>query len=182
EAKLSSLGGGFVSLGSGFVFTWRWKWIPSEGGDEFQDKVKRVLDLWYDKETYNKEIIQRIKDIYFNQITPLTQLVNSVNETKSVNVSSSNNDPNNMDSSTLLATLNNLTQGALNIPSFLSSNPIPNATIPFNNLPVNSNQPPHPHAIPPHQTPQQPPLTSYVTNFAPKLNNPLDFDYGDMDE
>ncbi|CAJ0747453.1 24743_t:CDS:2, partial [Entrophospora sp. SA101] len=147
-----------------------------------KDKVKRVLDLWYDKETYNKEIIQRIKDIYFNQITPLTQLVNSVNETKSVNVSSSNNDPNNMDSSTLLATLNNLTQGALNIPSFLSSNPIPNATIPFNNLPVNSNQPPHPHAIPPHQTPQQPPLTSYVTNFAPKLNNPLDFDYGDMDE
>ncbi|CAJ0749201.1 13046_t:CDS:2, partial [Entrophospora sp. SA101] len=109
-----------------------------------KDKVERVLDLWYDKEVYNNEVIQRIKDIYFNQITLITQLVNSVNETKSVIVSSSNNDPKNMnpttmDSSALLATLNNLTQGTLNIPSFLSSNPIISNTSMQPNAPWNSN-------------------------------------------
>ncbi|CAH1763978.1 9052_t:CDS:2 [Entrophospora sp. SA101] len=141
-----------------------------------KDKVKRVLDLWYDKETYNKETIQRIKDTHFNQTTSLTQLVNEI---KSVNVSSSNNDPNNMnpttmDSSTLLATLNNLAQGTLNIPPFLSSNPTPNVTIPYNNLPVNSSQLPHSHlhAIPPHQIQQQPLITSYATNIAPLSTNP----------
>ncbi|CAH1758661.1 2535_t:CDS:2 [Entrophospora sp. SA101] len=151
-----------------------------------KDKVERVLDLWYDKEVYNNEVIQRIKDIYFNQITLITQLVNSVNETKSVIVSSSNNDPKNMnpttmDSSALLATLNNLTQGTLNIPSFLSSNPIisntsmqPNAPTPFNNVPVNSNQPPHP-IPPPHQILQQQqpelPITSYTANITPLSTN-----------
>nr|CAG8593348.1 5112_t:CDS:2 [Entrophospora candida] len=149
-------------------------------------QLERVLDLWYDKEVYNKEVIQRIKDIYFNQITLITQLVNSVNETKSVIVSSSNNDPKNMnpttmDSSALLATLNNLTQGTLNIPSFLSSNPIisntsmqPNAPTPFNNVPVNSNQPPHP-IPPPHQILQQQqpqlPTTSYTANITPLSTN-----------
>jgi hypothetical protein len=92
-----------------------------------------------------------------------------------------------------LATLNNLTQGTLNIPSFLSSQAInsapiqPNATIPYSN---NVTMPMTNISLPPTSTLNHQP-NGYMQSYNPNVNmkgnsstmhDPLEFDYGDMDE
>ncbi|CAG8447713.1 5209_t:CDS:10 [Scutellospora calospora] len=184
-----------------------------------KDKVKRVLDIWLTKDViYDKELIRKIKDTYFSQRTMTNPLENNVHESQSITTSLSHGgDPRmvsvpnqssmsmstTLDSSALLATLNNLTQGTLNIPSFLSSNPITAATTQSINAPVAfNNASTNPHAVTSQFSNMsqpsvsanngflQPPVTSSnysattVTETKPKepLNDPLDFDYGDMDE
>ncbi|CAG8498106.1 8429_t:CDS:2 [Racocetra persica] len=131
-----------------------------------KDKVKRVLDIWLTKDViYDKELIRKIKDTYFSQRTVTNPLENNLHESQSITTPVSHggdprmvsvpNQPSMtmstaLDSSALLATLNNLTQGTLNIPPFLSANPITAATtqpintsIAFNNVATNA------HAVPP---------------------------------
>ncbi|CAG8489970.1 2342_t:CDS:2 [Funneliformis mosseae] len=107
-----------------------------------KDKVKRVLDIWISKDAgiYSKEVLQKIKEAHFQQRTT-TDDVRSLNggDHHIGNASYPTTlNPSSLDSSALLATLNNLTQGTLNIPSFLSSQQInsvpiqPNSTIPYN--------------------------------------------------
>ncbi|CAG8449118.1 26701_t:CDS:2 [Dentiscutata erythropus] len=186
-----------------------------------KEKVKRVLDIWLTKDViYDKDLIRKIKDTYFSQRTVTNPLENNVHESQSITTShggdprmvSVPNQPSmsmstTLDSSALLATLNNLTQGTLNIPPFLSSNPITAATtqpinpsIAFNNVATNT------HAVTPQfpNIPQpsvptsngflQSPASSSnyqsqtvannteTTKTKESLNDPLDFDYGDMDE
>lgn len=186
-----------------------------------KEKVKRVLDIWLTKDViYDKDLIRKIKDTYFSQRTVTNPLENNVHESQSITTShggdprmvSVPNQPSMtmstpLDSSALLATLNNLTQGTLNIPPFLSSNPITAATtqpinppIAFNNVATNA------HAVTPQfpNIPQptvptsngflQSPASSSnypsqtvannteTTKTKESLNDPLDFDYGDMDE
>lgn len=95
-----------------------------------------------------------------------------------------------------MATLNNLTQGTLNIPSFLSSQAInsapmqPNTTIPYNN---NVNMPVTNVNLPPTSTLNHQPTMNngYMQSYNPNVNlkgnssashDPLEFDYGDLDE
>ncbi|CAG8571324.1 16644_t:CDS:2, partial [Dentiscutata heterogama] len=188
-----------------------------------KEKVKRVLDIWLTKDViYDKDLIRKIKDTYFSQRTVTNPLENNVHESQSITTPVSHggdprmvsvpNQPSMsmstaLDSSALLATLNNLTQGTLNIPPFLSSNPITAATtqpinpsIAFNNVATNT------HAVTPQfpNIPQpsvptsngflQSPASSSnyqsqtiannteTTKTKESLNDPLDFDYGDMDE
>ncbi|CAG8524384.1 10960_t:CDS:10, partial [Acaulospora colombiana] len=214
--------------------------------DHDKEKVKRVLDIWLSKDDiYDKEMIRKIKDTYFSQRDATKPLENNVsisvpttsgpmvgvvptpiNPTSTVDQATLN--PTALDSSALLATLNDLTQGTLNIPSFLSSNPITSATsqpinnaIAFNNvtanpipqqvslsaasqftnmnmssssLPLNTvSQPPVSAPVPASNGFLQTPLSSsnytkVVTNNTnttkgnASVNDPLDFDYGDMDE
>ncbi|CAG8497951.1 19184_t:CDS:2 [Racocetra fulgida] len=122
-----------------------------------KDKVKRVLDIWLTKDViYDKELIRKIKDTYFSQRTVTNPLENNLHESQSITTPVSHGgDPRmvsvpTLDSSALLATLNNLTQGTLNIPPFLSANPITAATtqpintsIAFNNVATNA------HTVPP---------------------------------
>ncbi|CAG8596868.1 10741_t:CDS:2 [Funneliformis caledonium] len=117
-----------------------------------KDKVKRVLDIWISKDAgiYSKEAttalemrhvmclinysidnIDSIERFCFQEtLINLLSLINTLDPTTL--------NPSSLDSSALLATLNNLTQGTLNIPSFLSSQQInsvpiqPNSTIPYN--------------------------------------------------
>ncbi|CAG8481588.1 3335_t:CDS:10 [Acaulospora morrowiae] len=203
--------------------------------DHDKEKVKRVLDIWLSKDDiYDKEMIRKIKDTYFSQRDATKPLENnvsisapttggpmvgvvptSINPTPTVDQAALT--PTALDSSALLATLNNLTQGTLNIPSFLSQNPITSATsqpIAFNNvaanpIPQQMSLPTAPQFtnanMPSLNTVSQPPVSAPMpatngflqaptpsssnytnntntTNANPSVNDPLDFDYGDMDE
>lgn len=147
----------------------------------------------------------------------LSVSLNYVNSAPSTTDQATSN-PASLDSSALLATLNNLTQGTLNIPPFLSSNPIATTTsqpintainfnntnshpqqIPlsaapqFSNMNVSTSQPPVSTPMPTNNGFLQPPgpsssHTKVATNntnskkAGTSVNDPLDFDYGDMDE
>ncbi|RIA87570.1 hypothetical protein C1645_776980 [Glomus cerebriforme] len=177
--------------------------------DYDKDKVKRVLDIWISKDggIYGKEVLQKIKEAHFQQRTTTNDANGSMNggdhHTPYNPLDQTALNPATLDSSALLATLNNLTQGTLNIPSFLSTQPInsapmqPNTTISYNSnvtMPVaNINLPPtstlnnQPSMSTMSNGYMQPPVSSYNPNVNLKgnsttMHDPLEFDYGDMDE
>ncbi|PKK74655.1 hypothetical protein RhiirC2_738311 [Rhizophagus irregularis] len=156
-----------------------------------KDKVKRVLDIWISKDggIYSREVLQKIKEAHFQQRTMTNDANGGDHHTPYNPLDQTTLNPATLDSSALLATLNNLTQGTLNIPSFLSSQAInsapmqPNTTIPYNN---NVN-------LPPTSTLNHQPTMNngYMQPYNPNVNlkgnsstshDPLEFDYGDMDE
>ncbi|KAG9284614.1 hypothetical protein G9A89_004656 [Geosiphon pyriformis] len=189
-----------------------------------KEKVKRVLEIWLKKSgIYKEEVLLAIKEKFFseNASSATVDLYANGNAVLTANErdprlrnTTSNQTtvlPTTLDSNALLATLNTITQGNLNIPDFLA-NPItsssqPNNTNVHNNI-VAANSIPQPlavSAIPPYpnmnvvsmQGPpngmaqpsipppmfSQPLLSSsnHPPNPQPAITDPSQFDYGDMD-
>ncbi|CAG8437369.1 2812_t:CDS:2 [Diversispora eburnea] len=216
--------------------------ISSWSGAEYLERFEKILEEMFSNimqcPEHDKEIIRKIKDAYFTKSAatnpiesnipisapttsgPMVGVVptTSINPTTTIDQATLN--PATLDSSALLATLSNLTQGTLNIPTFLSSNPITaatsqpiNAAIAFNNtnshpqqiplsaapqfsnmnITTSQSQSPAPTSMPRNNGFLQPPVSSssYTkvvknhinsTKTNASVNDPLDFDYGDMDE